>query len=228
MAWINLIQSKTAHCAKLGLVRVQNSYIDAASAQVFAPGLFGGFSFHGLKKLKGGDSWIHSTAQRKEHSKTEFEKRELWVWVWGIETFHRSKFSPATGVQSKWDFHRCCECRLVVFVFIIAENPVRFRGITMKKSEPVLTLPFLTLKVSSWQNILETLLFWKISNSHFQNFEKIDLIILANRSNRSNRKKIANRLDRFIGQGIDTAHNSYTNNLSIQVTASINLGQKMS
>jgi hypothetical protein len=44
---------------------------------VAAPGLFGGFSFHGLKKLKVGDSWIHSTAQGKEHSKTEFEKREF-------------------------------------------------------------------------------------------------------------------------------------------------------
>ena len=98
MVWINLIQSNTVHCAKLGLVRMQNSYIDAASAQVFAPGLFGGFSFGGLKKLKGGDSWIHSTAQRKEHSKTEFEKRELWVWVWGIETFHRSKIDLATCV----------------------------------------------------------------------------------------------------------------------------------
>jgi len=56
MALINLIQSNTAHCAKFGLVRAQNSYIDAASAQVFAPGLFGGFSFRGFKKLKGGDS----------------------------------------------------------------------------------------------------------------------------------------------------------------------------
>jgi len=56
MALINLIQSNTAHCSKLGLVRVQNSYIDTASAQVFAPGLFGGFSFRGLKKLKGGES----------------------------------------------------------------------------------------------------------------------------------------------------------------------------
>jgi len=37
---------------------VQNSYIDAASAQVFAPGLFGGFSFRGLKKLKGGQNTV--------------------------------------------------------------------------------------------------------------------------------------------------------------------------
>ena len=37
----------------------------------------------------------------------------------------------------------------------------------------------------------------------FQNFEKIDLIILPNRSNRSNRKKSLNRLDRFIGQRIN-------------------------
>jgi hypothetical protein len=52
LAWINLIQSNTTHCAKLA----QESYIDASSAQVTAPGLFGGFSFRGLKKLKWGDS----------------------------------------------------------------------------------------------------------------------------------------------------------------------------
>ena len=54
---------------------VYKRYIDASSAQVTAPGLNGGFSFRGLKKLKGGDSWIHSTAQRKEHSKTEFGRK---------------------------------------------------------------------------------------------------------------------------------------------------------
>ena len=42
-------------CAELGLMGVQKSYIDASSAQVTAPGLLGGFSFRGLKKLKGGD-----------------------------------------------------------------------------------------------------------------------------------------------------------------------------
>ena len=77
IAWINLIQSNTTFCTKLGLMRVHESYIDTFTAQVAAPGLFGGFSFHGLKKLKVGDSWIHSTAQRKEYSKTEFEKREF-------------------------------------------------------------------------------------------------------------------------------------------------------
>jgi len=56
IAWINLIQSNTTHCAKLGLMRVQKSYIVASSAQVTAPGLFGGFYFRGLKKLKEGDS----------------------------------------------------------------------------------------------------------------------------------------------------------------------------
>jgi len=50
--------------------------------------------------------------------------------------------------------------------------------------------------------------FWKSAknwNSRFQNFEKIDLIILPNRSNRSNRKKSLNRLHRFIGQRINTS-----------------------
>ena len=77
IAWINLIQSNTTHCDKLGFMRLEESYIDSFTAQVAAPGLFGGFFFHCLQKLKGGDSWIHSTAQRKEHSKTEFKKREF-------------------------------------------------------------------------------------------------------------------------------------------------------
>jgi len=42
------------NCAKLGFVRMQESYIDTFTAQVAAPGLFGGFSFHGLKKLEVG------------------------------------------------------------------------------------------------------------------------------------------------------------------------------
>ena len=51
IGWINLIQNNTTHCAELGLMRVQESYIDTFTAQVAGPGLFGGFSFHGLKKL---------------------------------------------------------------------------------------------------------------------------------------------------------------------------------
>jgi len=77
---------------------VQKRYIDASSAQVTAPGLNGGFSFRGLKKLKGGDSWIQSTAQRKEHSKTEFGKKNPEIEFGESETFYRSKFSRATGV----------------------------------------------------------------------------------------------------------------------------------
>ena len=62
IAWINLIRSNTTHCAKLGFMRLQESYIDCiiGIAQVAAPGLYGGFSFRGSKKLKGGDSCIHS------------------------------------------------------------------------------------------------------------------------------------------------------------------------
>jgi len=56
IAWINVIQSITTHCAKLGLMRAQESYFDTSTAQVTAPDLFGGFSFRRLKKLKGGDS----------------------------------------------------------------------------------------------------------------------------------------------------------------------------
>jgi len=56
ISWINVIQSNTTHRVKLGLMRAQESYIDTFTAQVAAPDLFGGFSFHGLKKLKVGDS----------------------------------------------------------------------------------------------------------------------------------------------------------------------------
>ena len=50
------MQSNTTHCAKLGLMTAQRSYIDTSTAQMTAPGLFVGFSFRGLKKLKGEDS----------------------------------------------------------------------------------------------------------------------------------------------------------------------------
>ena len=72
----------------MGLVRVQNCYIDAASAQVFAPGLFGGVSFRGLKKLKGGQNTVKRKSER-ESSKKNLEESE---------SFSVSKFSPATGV----------------------------------------------------------------------------------------------------------------------------------
>jgi len=68
----------------------QRSYIDTSTAQVTAAGLFGGFSFRGLKKLKGGDSWIHSTVQRKEHRKTEFGKKNPEIEFGKLETFCQS------------------------------------------------------------------------------------------------------------------------------------------
>ena len=77
IAWINLIQSITTHCAKFGLMRLRESYIDSFTAQLAAPGLFGGFSFRGLKKVKGGGFMNPLHSPIKEHSKTEFEKREF-------------------------------------------------------------------------------------------------------------------------------------------------------
>jgi len=56
LAWISLIQSKTTNCAKIGFMTAQRNYTDTCTAQVTAPGLFGGFSFRGLKKVKGGNS----------------------------------------------------------------------------------------------------------------------------------------------------------------------------
>ena len=75
--WINLIQSNTTHCAKLGFMRLHESYIDTFTAQVAAPGLWGGFSFRSFKKLKGGGFMnpLHSPEERTH--KTEFEKRQF-------------------------------------------------------------------------------------------------------------------------------------------------------
>jgi len=53
-------------------------------------------------------------------------------------------------------------------------------------------------------------------NSRYQNFETIDLIILPNRSNRSNRKKSLNRLDRFIGQRINTCNSTIIKHGAVQ------------
>jgi len=66
IAWINLIQSNTTHCAKLGLMRVQKSYIDASSAQVTAPGLFGGLLLSRSEKTEGGGFMnpLHSPEER--------------------------------------------------------------------------------------------------------------------------------------------------------------------
>ena len=73
-------------------MRVQKSYIEGSSAQVTAPGLFRGFSFRGFEELKEGDSWINTTAQRKEpgkeQSKTEFGKKN------SEEKFGESDFLP--------------------------------------------------------------------------------------------------------------------------------------
>ena len=96
---MNLIQNNTTHCAKLGLRRVQKSYIVASSAQVTAPGLFGGFSFRGLKKLKGGihESTPHPRGKNtvKRNSKIESSRKSSEE----SETLYRSKFSRATGVR---------------------------------------------------------------------------------------------------------------------------------
>jgi len=68
-------------------------------------------------------------------------------------------------------------------------------------------LDYIQKKIHVSRNFENSKKFWKSEknwNSHFQNFGKIDLIILPNRSNRSNRKKSLNRLDRFIGQRINS------------------------
>ena len=68
IAQINLIQSNTTHCAKLMLMKVQDSYIDNSTAQSTAKGLFGGFSFRCLKKLNGEDLMnpLHSREERTQ------------------------------------------------------------------------------------------------------------------------------------------------------------------
>ena len=65
--------SNTTHCAKLGLMRVHESYIDTFTAQVATPGLFGGFSFHGLKKVKVGGFMnpLHSPEETNQKERTQ-------------------------------------------------------------------------------------------------------------------------------------------------------------
>jgi len=86
----------------------------------------------------------------------------------------------------------------------VAANLVRFLVIPVNGFQvSIFNMEFLTEKFSSWLKNSENCKIW---NSHFQNFEKIDLIILANRSHRSNHKKSLNALDRFIGQRINKKH----------------------
>ena len=49
-------------------MRVQESYIDTFTAQVAAQASLGAFPSTVWKNWRWGDSWIHSTAQSKEHS----------------------------------------------------------------------------------------------------------------------------------------------------------------
>jgi len=54
-------------------------------------------AFPRFEKTEGG-GFIDSTAQSKEHSKTEFDMGEFYEKVEELETFSRSKFSRDTGV----------------------------------------------------------------------------------------------------------------------------------
>ena len=114
-AWINPIQSNTTHCAKLGLIRVQESYIDTFTTQVTAPRLFGGFSFRGLKKLKGGGFMNPLHSPRKEHSKTEFGKknsekekdkriRDLPKQIFSPDQLHPMLFIPDSDVLFPYSY----------------------------------------------------------------------------------------------------------------------------
>jgi len=76
---------------------------------------WGAFPFAVWKNWKGG---IHEpTAQRKEHSKTEFGKKNFEEKFRESETFYRSKFRRATGVtvpgssSSSWGFFESTDLR---------------------------------------------------------------------------------------------------------------------
>jgi len=73
---------------------LQKSYIDASSAQMTTLGLFGGFSFRGFEKTEKG-----GFMNRKEHSKTEFRKKNSEIKFGESEAFYQSKFSRATDVN---------------------------------------------------------------------------------------------------------------------------------
>jgi len=84
-------------------MRAQKSYIDASSAQEAA--LWGLFRLR-FKKIAGGDLWFHS----KEHSKTEFRKKNSEKKFGKSQTFYWSKFSLANGVALSAAFWQSCPC----------------------------------------------------------------------------------------------------------------------
>jgi len=112
------------------------------------------------------------------------------------------KHEKSSFLTSDWDF---TDIASVVSWFIgwvyVAANLVRFQVIPVDDFQiSFLKVEFQIENFSLWQKNSENC---KTGISHFQNFEKIDLTILANRSNRSNRKKSLDRLDRFIDQRIN-------------------------
>ena len=94
----------------------------------------------------------------------------------------------------------CVVSWFIGWVYVVA-TLVRFLVIPVNGFQvSFLKMEFVTENsVRDWK-ILKTV---KYKILTFQNFEKIDLIILANRFNWSNRKKSLNRSDRFIGQRIN-------------------------
>ena len=106
-------------------------------------------------------------------------------------------------------FSSLCEFRIAMVCF----EPRTSRSRSIVVNEQATTT--LTISTGNLEYIPKKIFFLKLQKSeeildfrkklkfYFQNFEKIDLIILPNRSNRSNRKKSLNRLDRFIGQRIN-------------------------
>ena len=66
--------------------------------------------------------WVYWTLLAKN-----LEISDFWVWVWGIEIFHRSKFSPATGVSDfVWNCYQFLHTEHFLFFPIRAiRTPVR-------------------------------------------------------------------------------------------------------
>jgi len=67
ITWIKLIRNNTTNCAKLGLVKVQESYTDTSTAQSTAPGLFGVFPFAVWNNWRGG---IHGSIPQSRGKNT--------------------------------------------------------------------------------------------------------------------------------------------------------------
>ena len=146
-----------------------------------------------------------------------------WIWhvtfcgptgggKWSQQTQRSILTREVHNFKSDWDFHRFASVvSWLIGCVYFAANLVRVRVISLNDFQSSRRkLKFVTDHLSSCYENSENMTFFKILKfEKIENFEKIDLIIWANGSNRSNCKKSQHRLDRFIGQRINSQSTTF-------------------